>query len=241
MDTQALLEAWEAGHRLSPQGWALALLALARPDQEHEALAALSVGQRDARLIALRNALFGSALSVVERCPQCQEELEVEMDAQPLVLPPSPAAQERHELQAEGCMLGFRLPSAGDLLAASACGDVDAAQRLLLGRCVLAASMNGVAIAPAALPQAALAALSDRMGELDPQADLRLRLHCPCCRHDWPVAFDMLPFLWREIDAWARRLLHQVHELAAAYGWAERDILAMSPTRRQAYLSMSVA
>jgi len=32
--------------------------------------------------------------------------------------------------------------------------------------------------------------------------------------------------------------LSDVHTLARAYGWRERDILTLSPTRRQFYLNM---
>jgi len=37
------------------------------------------------------------------------------------------------------------------------------------------------------------------------------------------------------LSARARRLLRDVHELARAYGWSERDILELSLTRRLAY------
>ena len=47
-----------------------------------------------------------------------------------------------------------------------------------------------------------------------------------------------MSFLWTEIEAWAWRMLSDVHTLARAYGWGERDILALSPTRRQFYLEM---
>ena len=43
---------------------------------------------------------------------------------------------------------------------------------------------------------------------------------------------------WAELDAWARRLLLDVHTLARAYGWSERDILQLTETRRQFYLNL---
>jgi hypothetical protein len=45
-------------------------------------------------------------------------------------------------------------------------------------------------------------------------------------------------FFWKEIAAHAKRLLREVHILAAAYKWREADILAMNPNRRQYYLEM---
>jgi len=52
------------------------------------------------------------------------------------------------------------------------------------------------------------------------------------------MTFDILTYLWSEIEDWAQRLLLEVHTLALAYGWSERDILAMSPRRRRLYLEM---
>ncbi|HUD55174.1 MAG TPA: hypothetical protein VMR02_08095 [Terracidiphilus sp.] len=41
-----------------------------------------------------------------------------------------------------------------------------------------------------------------------------------------------------QIEARARRLLYEVHTLAAAYGWSEREILSLSAPRRALYLEM---
>ena len=50
-------------------------------------------------------------------------------------------------------------------------------------------------------------------------------------------ALDVPGLVWDEVDAVARRLVDEVHALASAYGWAERDILAMGAARRAAYLA----
>jgi hypothetical protein len=74
------------------------------------------------------------------------------------------------------------------------------------------------------------------MAEVDPQADVQLAMACPACSHEWQLTFDILSFFWNEINAWASRILDEVHTLASAYGWREADILALSPHRRQLYL-----
>jgi hypothetical protein len=76
------------------------------------------------------------------------------------------------------------------------------------------------------------------MADADPQADVRLALDCPACGHNFLAAFDVAAYLWSEVNAWAYRLLGEVHSLASAYGWREEDILAMSPWRRRVYLEM---
>lgn len=76
------------------------------------------------------------------------------------------------------------------------------------------------------------------MARADPQADVRLAIACPSCGHQWQGIFDIVTFFWSEIESWASRILHEVHLLALAYGWHEREILALSPRRRQFYLDM---
>ena len=76
------------------------------------------------------------------------------------------------------------------------------------------------------------------MSQVDPFGDIRLTLECPACRRSWELMFDIGAFVWREIDAWARRLLREIHALAKAYGWSEHSILEMSAERRSAYLEL---
>lgn len=233
-----LLEAWDAGHAQHAQRWALTMLALAEPHASIEALAGLSVGQRDARLLALRSTLFGSKLAVVERCPHCNEDMEVELDSADLVLPAPVQHDTDFTLCSEGRSVRFRLPNSLDLIVVSGCVDVVQAQALLLERCVIEAFHGDEPISAAALSSASVSAIAERMGELDPQADLHLSLCCAECRHGWKVMFDVLPFLWCELNAWATRVLREVHRLAITYGWSEGEILSMSAARRRHYLAM---
>ncbi|MEW5959315.1 MAG: phage baseplate protein, partial [Chloroflexota bacterium] len=54
-----LLDVWERGLTRSPIQRALLLLAAAWPELEPDQPAALSIGQRDTLLLALREQLFG--------------------------------------------------------------------------------------------------------------------------------------------------------------------------------------
>jgi hypothetical protein len=237
-DPQALLDVWDAGHSQRPERWALTVLGWFEPDVSADAHARRSIGQRDAALLRARMHWFGRSLGVLERCPRCAAMLEVDLDVADLLLPSAAETEQEFALRAEACDVRFRLPNSHDLLAASACPDLDGAQALLVDRCLLGAIMSGAPVAASELPSAVVNAVSERMTELDPQADLRLNLHCVVCRHEWKVVFDILPFLWCELNAWALRMLHEVHRLATAYGWAEPDILALSPARRGRYLAM---
>jgi len=50
--------------------------------------------------------------------------------------------------------------------------------------------------------------------------------------------FDIARYLWSEVHAWALRFLREVDLIARTYHWREEDILALTPTRRQAYLEL---
>jgi len=132
----------------------------------------------------------------------------------------------------------FRLPNCDDLAALEAGADAPAQKSALLRRCVAEVRLNGDVNATDQLPEVVVTALSVRMADLDPQGDIQLTLTCPHCGHSWASPLDIVSYLWSEIHAWAERTLRDVHALASAYGWRESDILALSPTRRQAYLDM---
>jgi hypothetical protein len=80
--------------------------------------------------------------------------------------------------------------------------------------------------------------IGEQMALADPLAETRLTLHCPKCEVDWEESLDMTSFLWTEIDARVRRLLLEIHTLASAYGWTEREILSLGENRRVRYVEM---
>ena len=93
---------------------------------------------------------------------------------------------------------------------------------------------------PSALPPASawLEEGARRLELADPQAHIEMAMRCPECALDWTAPFDVVSFLWQELDTWAARTLREVHVLASAYGWSEHDILEISPMRRRRYLEL---
>ncbi|MFN3373552.1 MAG: hypothetical protein ACK44M_08320 [Chloroflexus sp.] len=217
-----LLDIWEAGAAQPPLARALALLAPLFPET---AVAELPVGARDALLLLVREWLFGVQMECVAMCPACAIRLEFSLATTALrALAPTTAVQS---LDVGGQQLTVRLPASADLLALPS---DPAATRYLIERCLIDA--------PAVLSDEALAAAATAMAAADPLLDLRIELACPDCGHTWAAPFDIAGFVWQELDWWARRLLRDVHTLARAYGWHEREILALSPQRRALYLQM---
>jgi hypothetical protein len=178
----------------------------------------------------------------VVSCPACAEELEIGFDATTLQADaPQPPAEL--EASAAGHTVRFRLPHTGDLRAVATFGggtdDLAAARAALLARCVREAwDASGAEVPADALPAEVTAAVATVMELADPQAVVSVAVTCPCCGHAWTAPFDAVEFLWHELDMAAQRLLADVHRLATAYGWSEREILAMGPARRDRYLGM---
>ncbi len=239
-----LLDVWERGQgQLLPQQ-ALLLLSAASPDIPADRLGELSIGQRDARLLTLREWTFGSQWVSLAACPACHEQLERTLTTAD-ILPPGLEAEEGEvdagplSLSVGGYQVQFRLPNSQDLVAVAECGDVAAGRRLLLERCLLAARRGDESISASELPADVVEALTARMAEADPLSDLRPHWDCPLCGHQWQASLDVASFFWKELSAWAERTLYQVHGLARAYGWREADVLALSPWRRQYYLDLA--
>ncbi len=238
--TSEQLRAWERGLGQPPPQLALALLSLAVPPASRDDLAGLSIGQRDGFLLDLRESSFGPRAAGVTTCQACAEQLELDVDIRELRAQP-PADGEASSggplaVSAFGYQVDFRLPDTWDLVSSIQHGDVEATRQALLERCIVDARHGDSRVPPGDLPAPVVEAVETRMGEADPQADIRLALTCPECASQWEATFDIVSFLWMELNAWASRILYEVHLLASAYGWRERDVLALSPARRRFYL-----
>jgi hypothetical protein len=241
LSAQDVLSIWEAGIAQSPVGRALAILAAASPGVPGEALAALPVGRRDARLLEIREETFGPTLNGVSPCPRCAERVEFTLEIPELHARVRPGAEAAEgEVHLEAWSLRYRLPTSGDLVAAAECGDPGGARRVLAGRCILEAQRGGAPAGAGEVPPEAISRMAAAMAELDPSAEVLLDFICPACGHAGQTLFDIAGYLWEEIQAQAQRLLHEVDVLARAYGWREADILALSAARRRAYLEMTI-
>jgi hypothetical protein len=229
------LNCWETGQGYPRHEQALLLLHTALPEQSLAELANWSIGRRDAGLLDLRQQLFGPRLASVTACPQCAARLELELavaDLRTTFADGSPqrwiwtVADQPYEVE-------IRPPTTADLRAIA----IEPEPAELLARCVAITSV-GRALPIAALPNELLAAILSAFEAIDPQANLQLSLRCAECSHTWDAAFDIVSYLWREVEQWALRTLREVHLLATAYGWGEAEILALTPHRRQLYLDL---
>lgn len=245
-----VLKLRESGQNRSSVEQALLILSVAYPDKTWQQLAALSIGERDARLLAIRERTFGSMLNVFTTCPGCKQELELSLTTTSLCSPVSEDMQDAgHGFSTVigDLSVRYRLANSTDLEAVACCKDIEEAQRLLLDRCVLEIQHNAgeqrqpIAEYEKMFTPAFITALAGQMAEQDPQAEILLNLQCAECKHEWQSLFDIATFFWTELETHAKRLLNEIYVLARTYHWREQDILALSPVRRRWYLEMATA
>jgi hypothetical protein len=231
-----LLQAWEQG-RSQPQPLrALTLLLAGRPDLTMQEAATMSVPSRDLALLQLRRASFGDALSAFAACSSCGERLEFALPTAGLAATLRTAADADCSISHDDCAIRLRLANTADIAEAAALPDLDDARALLLSRCIEATTAEGDAVPAQRLAHAVRHEALTHLQAMHAAAELSIVLPCPHCGAREPLLLDIPVFLWAEVRHAAELLLDEVHELASAYGWAEEAILAMTASRRRAYL-----
>jgi hypothetical protein len=228
---EVLLAVWETGRSRHPIDRAVLLHALAAPEAEPDSLADEPLGRRNHALLRLRRAAFGGRLRAYLDCPRCKARLDIEMDTTTFLASPSGTAAP---VDVGGRR--FRPPTTRDLAAIM---DADLPERAaldLMRLCLLdSGGAEDVTLEP--LLESVEAALE----QADPWADVSLDLCCESCAHEWAAPLDIAGFLWEEIEAYAARLLDEIHLLARTYGWSETAILRLTDARRTAYLERVTA
>ena len=237
LSSNELLDVWERGLALSSADRALTLLEAACSGGAEDP-AALPLGERDARLLTLREWTFGPDIAALVSCPACGASQELNFHAADIRVPLPQQHTDVLWIGVDDYEIQVRLPNSHDLRALES-GTAADPRRVFLNRCLVQAKRSGKNLPADEMPEAVIDAVSERMSEADPQADVQLALDCPDCGKHWSAAFDIASFFWTEIQAWAGRVLNEVHQLASAYGWSDQAILALSPVRRHFYLTLA--
>jgi len=249
LTAREIVAVWDAGTGRSAAGRVLATVSACLPDWSVAELAALPLGFLDALLLELHGATFGRQLNSISACPHCGVRVEfsislADLPARPnvedMAAPPAPLT-----MLAQGLSVTYRLPDSTDLDAIAAVADPETAVAMLARRCVLSVRPadgsgrleGGADDGP--LPAELIDDLEAEMARRQPWADIEVALICPSCGAGWQSGVDVGTFVWAEIESEGRRLLYEVDALARMYGWSERDILDMTPVRRQRYLEMA--
>src|ERR1044071_4806004 len=110
-----MLSLWEQGHSKSPASRVAMLLCAACADSKGDELEHLSIGQRDERLLQLREWAFGNRVQSVADCPACGDKLELEFNVADLRSTAGSESREPLFLAAAPYEVRFRLPTVADL------------------------------------------------------------------------------------------------------------------------------
>ena len=234
LNNRELLQLWERGSPLHYLDRGLLALSAALPDLSPDSLADWPLGRRNTVLLELRCACFGRALRAWTTCPRCAEKLEFELDGD-VLLEKSTQTIATDNVEVGGQL--FRLPTTRDVASVlRGAADLDRAAQLLAQTCRIPTPGSSSPAPP--MDDLALDVIEASMALADPMAELLIELPCPACGGGQESLLDIVCFFWSELEARAKRLLREVHDLAMAYGWTESVVLSLTDHRREAYLDM---
>jgi len=232
-----LLDIWERGEHQHPLDRALSLLEATCPEKQYPELVRLSIGQRDALLLSLRELYFGTEMAAFVACPKCGAQLEFTVNIEDLLRDNIPVLRDELTIRLKDYDIKFRLPDSADMAEIVNSSPPEAGKELLK-RCILEVALSGSKADVGRLPDELLSELSETIAKSDPLAEVNIVLKCAECGAQFTEVLDILSYLWLELSTQAKGLLNQVHLLARYYGWRESDILTMKPWRRQYYADM---
>jgi hypothetical protein len=206
------------------------MLGAAQPDASYESLVDFSLGKRNEVLARLRGTLFGESLGIYLDCPKCGLRQEFSLRTE-IFSAPKAGEETGNAVEVEG--FRFRPVTTRDLAAVVNERDPHQAALLMAKSCCLSDGTDPH------WTDEFLEKVEDSLGEADPAADIELEFACNGCGRGWRENFDIVDYLWEEIEVRAMRLIREVHGLASAYGWTESEILSLSRERRNLYLEMA--
>ena len=91
---------------------------------------------------------------------------------------------------------------------------------------------------PEKLDDQLLTAISTKLSEIDPKADILLDLTCPNCNYKFQAPFIPEDFLLRELEARKSQFEGEVHWIAFNYHWSEDEILSLPLSKRKKYVDL---
>lgn len=236
MLAQQVLDIWEQANGKEIEAQTQLLLSLSESGAPVEPLSNLTIGERNHRLLELRQQLFGSKIEAYVECPKCNQALDLAFFIDQLGFDHVRGLPAEQVIESGAITAMVSLPNGHDLIALANVETAEKGRELLFSRCLSDLRKDGHAVEVSELDENDLSSLETLIAELDPRMELLFNLSCPACENQWQAPFEVDVYLWHEFDTYVRELLEDIHLLARAYGWSEKEILAMSEKRRRYYV-----
>lgn len=205
-----------------------------RPDPSRVPAADQPLGALTRRLLDLAREWFGDSIEAVCTCEVCWQQMEIAVPIDDLYRTAEWSAEPPERIAVNVPNhddVTIRPLTLSDLAVAADAPGTESAGVLLATRALV------VPPTPSDEMSAELMeAISAALDEADPMATLVVEVMCPQCGVVAFPTLDLGDWCWSMADAQVRRLLDDVHLLARAYGWTEREILELGPHRRAHYL-----
>ena len=233
LSSAEVLALWEDGQRLHSLDRGLLAIRVFGLESEGDA-ADWPLGRRNQALAEMYRECFGPKLQGWTECGHCAEKLEFEIDCLSLI-------ERQNHANADPVFVrggAFRAPTSRDLARVAHEPDSESAARLLMQSCRLLGDGSEDSVPTAGWTPIDCEELGMRVAEADPLVEILLSFECPACKTAREQALDLPEFIWAQLEGVAKRILHEIHILAGAYGWSEDQILALSDSRRSLYLQM---
>jgi hypothetical protein len=199
---------------------------------DHDRIARLTPGERDALLAALYQKTYGPRIQGTVQCLSCHKPFDVHCVLDELFeavrqsandggieFLPDRTFRTQHGVR-------FRLPTGEDELAVRGM-PTDEAEAEMMKRCIIDAP---------AIPY--LDALQEAMEQVCPIVDLNLDARCPECGVLQEIRFDLQSYLLQALAQERKQLWHDTHALAIAYHWSLTEIVGLSRADRRALVSI---
>jgi hypothetical protein len=197
---------------------------------DSDAVWALPVRDRLHALVAVCLVTGWRSLTAALACPGCAELVELELPLDRLAKTADDgAAREPVEVGWRGERFRPRLPTGADLRRWSAAppGDAD-----------LLAALGGPHLVDEEVPTELLERVQTALAEADPLVDVRVDGRCPGCGAALGAAVDVEQKTVELLRCTQDELVASVAFLARAFGWSEREIVELPPSRRERYLEL---
>ncbi len=193
----------------------------------------LSVPDRRYLMIELARALGLSYVWSTHVCQACGAPFDYALDLAALPVEPAGDGYPTATVMTERGLLRLRVPSGADQIRIAPSASDAAAARQLTSLCLVHEGDDGDE-ALSDLSDDDIAAVDAALEEIAPKIPWAINARCAECE-----AANVIPIA---TAGWLTRMADgptgDVHEIAFAYGWSERDILALPREERLRYLAL---